>query len=118
MKKYPAIQIPILDHGPAPSTRWVQFLLPLPGKRDPRIFARILQPAIHLPLDQTELKVPRAVLSEPEMSRNLHVDVFLVPGFHFHDLPMADKLLKAFCHLFFDLENGGRRPLKAHNQIG
>jgi len=118
MKEYPTIQFSILDHGPAPSTRWVQFLLALPGKRDSCISARILQAAIHIPLDQPELKVPRAVLSEREMSRNLHADVSLVPGFHFHDLPTADKLVKAVCHLFIDLENGGRWPLKAANQLG
>jgi len=39
-----------------------------------------------------------AVLPEREMSGDLHVDVFLVPLFHFHDDPLADKGLQRRLH--------------------
>jgi hypothetical protein len=69
----PAAQFSAFNHCPSSPTRGIQLVLPLPGKFDPLTVVRGFYPAVHFPLDQTELKMPRAVLIEREMPRNLHI---------------------------------------------
>jgi hypothetical protein len=54
---------------PSPPARGVQLILSFPGKLDPPLSGGIFQPAVHVPLDQTELEMPGAVLPKAPLGR-------------------------------------------------
>jgi hypothetical protein len=76
VKKDPALQFFLFDHGPTPPGRGVQRRLSFPGKVDPYLTVCDLQRAVHFPLDQPELETPRVMFSVLRLSSGIDPDIF------------------------------------------